>query len=133
LPGNEMKILEITKKLNGTCKRVNFMNEEYFAVDPKLIKDVSGIKVVLEGFLDEKPIVRTMSDESVWGTGFAKDDHGHLTVLKIRGVTVHFPGVANLKMDEPVVVYGKTRGEIVLAKAIETYNAIFVRGSMAGL
>lgn len=128
MPVNELRILEIAKKLSSTCKRVTFINEEYFAVDPKLIKDVNGIKVVLEGFLEEKPVVRTMSNESVWGTGHAKDDHSHITVLKVHGVTVHFPGVATLRMDEPVIVYGRVRGDIVQAKAIETYNAVFLRG-----
>ncbi len=107
--------------------QVEVEGERYYEVKPSDIGKLDGVKVKFKGAVLSKPRIMTFTAGWPWSISsrLIEYDHGHMTVLNVSGVEVRFKGIAVLRVNDEVTVYGVVKSGFVEARIIESSDAIF--------
>lgn len=100
-------------------RRIKLGHHYYYVVTPEDLssseRKLRGKNVVLEGVIEDKPIIEFLPMElPSWRTTF-----------KLHGLAVEFSGSPCVGKGERVKVYGRFVGDGIIATAIETETALF--------
>lgn len=110
--------------------KVRYRDRDYYVINITKLNELIGENVKVEGYIKDKVKMITHKAGLPWSleSRVIEKDHYHTTYFNLEGgVVVEFRGIALLRSNEHVVIYGKVVGRNTIeAHAIETENAIYV-------
>ncbi len=125
-----MEIARDSVELNGKKYRILSIDEA--------LKEKRGTRVVVEGVVKGKVVIEVKSAGWPWSISsrLIEKDHYHVTRFNLNGIQVIYFGIAPLRGNERVRVYGKIETEaehgrvckVIYAERIEVDNIVYTLG-----
>lgn len=102
------------------------------------LREERGVRVVVEGVVKGKVVIEVKAAGWPWSISsrFIEKDHYHVTRFNLDGIQVIYFGIAPLRGDENVRVYGRIEVEedygrickVIYAERIEVDNIVYTLG-----